>query len=146
MFKGMSTTEQEKGRYPGNISRRAFSLVFPLILSFVLHNRYPFFDFSISCVSFPSITIYPYLSLRYFALFTLCSDELGRAFFFNTQYGTWCHSILSCFFTKLQFCNTPLLYLVLPDSCRVYGQHSTTSNTNVLILLEVLECSNASSV
>ncbi|EMD69714.1 hypothetical protein COCSADRAFT_213058 [Bipolaris sorokiniana ND90Pr] len=81
MFKGMSTTEQEKGRYPGNISRRAFSLVFPLILSFVLHNRYPFFDFSISCVSFPSITIYPYLSLRYFALFTLCSDELGRAFF-----------------------------------------------------------------
>ncbi|XP_014562673.1 hypothetical protein COCVIDRAFT_83712, partial [Bipolaris victoriae FI3] len=55
-----------------------------------------FFDFSISCVSFPSITIYPYFSLRNFALFTLHLDELGRVFlFFNTQYGTWCHSILS---------------------------------------------------
>ncbi|EUC50842.1 hypothetical protein COCMIDRAFT_81236, partial [Bipolaris oryzae ATCC 44560] len=96
VFEGVSTTEQEKGRYPGNIAIRAFSLVFPLILSFVLHNQYPFFGFSISCVSFPSITIYLYLSLRHFALFTLHLDELGMVFFSSTPgCGTRCRSILS---------------------------------------------------
>lgn len=143
----MSTTEQEKGRYPGNIARRAFSLVFPLILSFVLHNQCPFLIFSTLCVSFLSITIYPYLSLRHFALFTLHLDELGRCFSFNTQYGTWCRNILSHVSLRSFDSVIPRYYIQsFQTAAEFTARTAPLSNTNVLILLEALERLNASSV